>query len=158
MSTLAHRAVSARGRHRICKLRFHSDTSTNPAASALVSLRGTTPKVNENKHKTHHWPSRAGCSTADVLFELHVVEKLRLTTLLLGVCRCGRGTAQLQQTRVTQRSALSTDKNWSHERRLDSKSIGYLLRICVIRTRHVRTARRGCCRNSKREGRRNASR
>ena len=32
--------------------------------------------------KTHHWPSRAGCPTADVLFELHVVEKLRLIALL----------------------------------------------------------------------------
>ena len=60
--------------------------------------------------KTHHWPSRAGCPTADLLFELHVVEKLRVIAVLRQFPCSGRS-AQLQFSRATQRSALSREKS-----------------------------------------------
>ena len=72
-------------------LRVTADTrvDTNPSrlmftgGSLQMQSTGTACVSTGNLAKTHHWPSRAGGPTADVLFELHVVEKLRLIALLL---------------------------------------------------------------------------
>ena len=74
------------------------------------------------------------------LADFWISAKTRVVALLQAVCPQRQAKCAASADPSDTAICLVHGQNGSHERRLDSKSIGYLRQLCVIRTRHVRTA------------------